>query len=72
MVIEATWLFCYIFYNIFSFKRIFLIFIDLLVLTFLFIYQDKAGEDKVILPGDKVPLVNQCPGDSCQITITVL
>ncbi|KAL9969256.1 hypothetical protein ACROYT_G021452 [Oculina patagonica] len=33
--------------------------------------QDKGGEDKFVLPGDKVPFVNQCPGDSCQITITL-
>ena len=35
------------------------------------LYQEKDGEDKVILPGDKEPFVNGCPGDSCQINVTV-
>lgn len=34
-------------------------------------YQEKDGEDKVIPPGDKVPLVSGCPGDACEINVTV-
>jgi len=33
--------------------------------------QEKDGEDKVIPPGDKVPLVSGCPGDACEINVTL-
>lgn len=36
------------------------------------ILQEKGCEDKALHPGDKLALVNLCPGDACHMKITVL
>lgn len=39
--------------------------------VFFYLCQDKSQEVKAVQPGDKLVVVTLCPGDACQMTITV-